>query len=596
MYEPTGAHGHLYGSVAISPLRMLTDEERRQPQSALDHRLQQAREADDAAGVCRLSCALFDYDLERGRLADARTYLFEAEVMAMARKLSEHARVVEQRAAWLDYLCAAPGALERLERALQAARAEGGPLEQARTAIYVALVRARSGRRDGLHPMISGAQAQLRSLDDLEPLARLSLLAAMAYQVAGEHDLATIEALRVKAYASQTDDRRLLTAASAILATLGEEGATDRRVHHLISVAIEVGRQRKLSDVLRSVVTSTAELLDADRAFVIRRTPEGARVVAAHARHGPPGEPSASIVAEAIEHGEEVITADIGDSALGAAASVMSLGVRTALCVPMMDGPRVIGAIYADSAQATAGSLADAAWLVRAFAAHAVAAVRNAEHLQQTERRMLRAREMNHDVRNLVSSLRMGLAELRDDVPLEPWARELVEQLHSVSDLIRAEVEASLGDGADPTEELDLGELVEHVVAFMRFDGAPKQVSFDVQTVPVIVRATRGGLTRVVSNLMGNALKYAPEGSVVDVRVMVDARGAKLQVRDRGRGLPSGSEEAIFESGVQAEGHVEGHGLGLGICKRLVREAGGSIRASHHPAGGALFEVRLPVV
>jgi len=596
MYDPTGAHGHLYASVCCSPLQLLPAGERKRGLDGLDRALTRARIEEDHAAVCRFSCALFDYHLERGHLGDARDFLFEAEVTAMAQRLVHEAIEVELRSAWMDYLTATPGCRERLEAVLTRARADGTDLQQAVAALYVALVRARSGELDGMHSLISGAQSTLRTLGAPEPLARMSLMAAMAYQSAGEHDLATIEALRVRALAATRDDARLKTASDAVLASLGGKQGTDRRVHHLVSVAIEVGRQRRLSDVLRSVVTSTAELLSADRAFVLRRTESGPKVVAAHATHGEPGAPSASIVRQAIELGREVVTADIGiDSELGAAASVMSQGVRTALCVPMMDGPVVIGAIYADSAESAASTLSEAAWLIRAFAAHAVAAVRNAEHLQQTERRMLRAREMNHDVRNLVSALNMGLGELDEEANLEPWARDLVKQLSSVTKLIRSQVEDSLSETVPSLTRLELGALVRRAAEVLRFDANQRQVTLEVAVAEAYVMATEGGMTRVVANLVGNALKYAPVGSTVTVSLAKREGVAVLQVRDQGQGLPAGSEADVFRSGVQAEGHVEGHGLGLGICRRLISESGGTVRAYNADTGGAVFEAAIPL-
>lgn len=593
MLEPLGHHALAYASVPMDPLKLLDPAQRARGLPGLEQALLKARLQSDHEAVCRYAVAIADHHLERGRVAEARTHLLEAQVMAMAHPVGAIQNDVELRDAWLGHLLSEPGANERLEELL-ASVTDGPPLQFATAALYVAVARAGNGVPDDVLPLVAAAQSSLRKADG-EYLPRLSLLAARAYQALGETDLAAVEALRVRVQADSQQNEGLATAASRILEGLGTGTGTDPRVHHLVSVAIEVARQRRLKDVLRSVVTSTVELLDADRAFVIRKQADGPQVVAAHAPRGDPGEPSSSIVRQAVELGREVVSADVGvDAELGHAASVMSLGLRTALCVPMMDGPQVIGAIYADSASATGQALGEAAWLVRAFAAHAVAAVRNAEHLQQTERRMRRAREMNHDVRNLVSSLTMGLSELHDDSALEPWAQALVGQMVDVAKLIRNQVQGSLSDEAPASEPLDLGAIAARVAEFMRFDANERSVTLNVQTSESHVIGTEGGLTRIVSNLLGNALKYAPPSSTVWVCVESQGGEATLSVRDEGQGLPKGSEEAIFRTGVQAEGHREGHGLGLGICRRLVRESGGSILARNHPDGGAEFVVSLP--
>ncbi len=65
-------------------------------------------------------------------------------------------------------------------------------------------------------------------------------------------------------------------------------------------------------------------------------------------------------------------------------------------------------------------------------------------------------------------------------------------------------------------------------------------------------------------------------------------------MRDRGPGIPAEELERIFTSGIQARGAVAGHGLGLGIARRVVQDHGGRIWAENEPGGGARFVVQLP--
>jgi hypothetical protein len=103
----------------------------------------------------------------------------------------------------------------------------------------------------------------------------------------------------------------------------------------------------------------------------------------------------------------------------------------------------------------------------------------------------------------------------------------------------------------------------------------------------------------VVSNLIGNAVKYAPDGSI-HVRLSTEAGFAALTVRDEGPGIPPNRLETVFEPYVrltadQGRPAPQGSGLGLFIARRIVEAHGGRIWAESVPGQGATFNVRLPL-
>jgi signal transduction histidine kinase len=107
-------------------------------------------------------------------------------------------------------------------------------------------------------------------------------------------------------------------------------------------------------------------------------------------------------------------------------------------------------------------------------------------------------------------------------------------------------------------------------------------------------------LHQVVENLVGNAIKYSPEGGTVTLTVAVDDQTdeAVVSVADEGPGIAPENREQIFSAFFRAreaaESQINGLGLGLYICHELVVAHGGAIAVGEAPGGGAAFTVRLP--
>ena len=107
-------------------------------------------------------------------------------------------------------------------------------------------------------------------------------------------------------------------------------------------------------------------------------------------------------------------------------------------------------------------------------------------------------------------------------------------------------------------------------------------------------------LHQAVVNLVANAVKYAPNGTTVDVRLTCSNAEALLVVEDRGPGVPESDREVVFERFTRltadAEANRPGVGLGLYIVKRIVENHGGSVSVHNRSDGpGARFEIRLPL-
>jgi signal transduction histidine kinase len=142
-----------------------------------------------------------------------------------------------------------------------------------------------------------------------------------------------------------------------------------------------------------------------------------------------------------------------------------------------------------------------------------------------------------------------------------------------------------------------LGELRSQVSGL---DGADRVVVADAHEVGLLV-TDEDKLQRVLTNLVENALKYAPTGAV-EVAASRDATGTTFTVADRGPGIPPVDRDRIFERFVQLDQSSTrrqgGTGLGLHLCRSVVALLGGTLAVDDRADGGAgaVFSVRLPDV
>jgi len=104
---------------------------------------------------------------------------------------------------------------------------------------------------------------------------------------------------------------------------------------------------------------------------------------------------------------------------------------------------------------------------------------------------------------------------------------------------------------------------------------------------------------QVLFNLLDNAAKYSPVGTLIEVRARRDGAPVRLDVLDEGEGIPQADLERIFDKFYRVHAGDRrrvGTGLGLAICRGFVEAMGGTIRAGNRPdRTGAQFTIILPV-
>jgi two-component system phosphate regulon sensor histidine kinase PhoR len=100
-------------------------------------------------------------------------------------------------------------------------------------------------------------------------------------------------------------------------------------------------------------------------------------------------------------------------------------------------------------------------------------------------------------------------------------------------------------------------------------------------------------------NLVENAVKYSPDGGAVEVRVEPNGTTLRVAVRDEGLGIPHGEQQRIFGKFYRVDPQlsrgVGGTGLGLYICRELVRRMAGRLTVTSREGEGSIFVVELPL-
>ena len=144
----------------------------------------------------------------------------------------------------------------------------------------------------------------------------------------------------------------------------------------------------------------------------------------------------------------------------------------------------------------------------------------------------------------------------------------------------------------------DLVKLAREAVDEHKSASRRHQLTLEADAPEIIGLFDSPRLERVMDNLLGNAIKYSPEGGGVRVSVGSHDGWATISVRDEGLGIPRDDLPHIFEPfrrGSNVVGRIGGTGIGLASAQRIVESHGGTLSAQSRPGKGSTFTLRLPV-
>jgi signal transduction histidine kinase len=196
-------------------------------------------------------------------------------------------------------------------------------------------------------------------------------------------------------------------------------------------------------------------------------------------------------------------------------------------------------------------------------------------------------------------------AGLNDAVRLIEKARAECELLSELNDFYLALLQVDNASGTPGIERIDfenvVAEVLEHIPAVL--DPRTRVRINVVDSLPQVA-VNRNALRLVMMNVLENALKYSPDGSVVRVEAEVsrDLRGGtdgellKLRVSDEGSGISAEDLKRVFRPFVRlADERIEGAGLGLTLVRSLVDMCDGDVSVRSEPGRGTTVFVTLPL-
>jgi signal transduction histidine kinase len=356
-------------------------------------------------------------------------------------------------------------------------------------------------------------------------------------------------------------------------------------------------------------------LEEAGTAQVLAVAGVGAEVVFSRGSRQPVGQ---TLLDEILRTGRTVYREDMTDARYSEEREFGELGLHSRIAAPLLHGPRAFGMISLVRREPSGFNTEELelVGLLGRLVASAVQNIRAYEAERNTVEELRRLSALRADFVSLVShELRAPMASVVGSAQTlrQRWRELNPDQRESFLALISSETErlaALVADVLDTSRidagtftyrfaDVDLGALVRDSVAGLSLTQEEVRVVADVHGELPSVRGDRDRLQQVLTNLLDNAVKFSPAGEEVRVSAFQQDSRVRIEVSDRGPGVPPDQQRVIFEKfgrgNIAGSPGTPGTGLGLYIARSIVEAHGGVLEVLSGPDAGATFTLSLPV-
>lgn len=396
--------------------------------------------------------------------------------------------------------------------------------------------------------------------------------------------------------------------------------------------ALAVSHTLDIDQLLERILQLIFDWVEADRGCIMLVHPDSGKLqpkVHFNRRGKPSGDKliiSQTILDYVMQHNEGVLTSNAqDDERWNPAASILQLGIREALCVPMQARYDVVGVIYIDTAvpaqrlaqKPSAGGgnkfTDEHLKLLIAVAHQAALAVEDTRYysaMVQAERLAAIGQtiaSLSHHIKNVLQGIRGASFLIQDGLQRHDEAeiRQGWEMMERKQQLISEMVMDMLTFSKEREPEMlpaEMNEVVGDVVELMQSRAAEKKVQLG--WLPDLAMPTltfdSDGIHRSVLNVVTNAIdaceETEPHGLVrVSTEFLPDQKLVRVVVTDNGTGIDPDEIDNIFSLFVSTK-HSRGTGLGLSVSQKILKEHGGIIRVESEVGRGSTFTLELPAV
>lgn len=391
---------------------------------------------------------------------------------------------------------------------------------------------------------------------------------------------------------------------------------------YVLRVSRHMAESHALAPLLTYTIDEVLKLVGAERGFIVLKNEDSSidfkirRDSEGNVLTGTTDEVSYSILKQVVQSGEPVVLSDaMHDPQFGQAQSVMALRLRSIMCVPLVTRNQIIGAIYVEN-RSVRGRFREADLApLQLFANQAAIAIENAELIENlqianehlTELDVLKNKFIiliSHELKTPLTAVSTNAqlmnmiikkAGLENDPMLNRTAANLdkaTERMRHVIDEIVQFFRIASGQLELKREEIRLHDVIAPVVYNLTSVCEARSLTIEVQemrSLPLIY-ADSHKLKIVFQNIIGNAVKYTPDGGQIFIEAHCrEDQQIEVLVKDTGIGIPIAEQNRVFDmfhilgslsthSTSKSAFLGGGFGLGLPIARGIVEAHNGDIR------------------